>query len=154
MAVLALPLTLLVAWIAALVGLTPPGATDGDAFEQTAMRWMMTMPAGYIFIFSGIAHTVFAHKMSAAIGWRTNGFQYELGFVSLGLGIAGVVAAFLGRDAWIALTIAMTVFLLGAAAIHVKEMIADRNFSPGNTWVLIYDVGLPASLIGLLIAGA
>ena len=44
--------------------------------------------------------------------------------------------------------------LLGASGLHVTEMIRDRNFAWGNTWVLLYDVGLPVSLIALLIAGA
>lgn len=44
--------------------------------------------------------------------------------------------------------------LLGAAGLHVTEMIRYRNFAWGNTWVLLYDVGLPVSLIALLIAGA
>ena len=52
------------------------------------------------------------------------------------------------------LSIVLSVFLLGAAGPHVTEMIRDRNFAWGNTWVLLYDVGLPVSLIVLLVAGA
>jgi hypothetical protein len=99
-------------------------------------------------------HTVFARSTAKNIGWTTNGFQYELGFVSIGLGIAGVIAAYLGGTSWLVLSIVLSVFLLGAAGLHVKEMIRDRNFALGNTWVLLYDVGLPVSLIALLVAGA
>ena len=52
------------------------------------------------------------------------------------------------------LFIVLSVFLLGAAGLHVTEMIRDRNFAWGNTWVLLYDVGAPVSLIALLIVGA
>ena len=52
------------------------------------------------------------------------------------------------------LSIVLSVFLLGAAGLHVMEMIRYRNFAWGNTWVLLYDVGLPVSLIALLVAGA
>lgn len=52
------------------------------------------------------------------------------------------------------LSIALSVFLLGAAGLHLKEMVRDRNFAWGNTWVLIYDIGLPVSLVALLGAGA
>jgi hypothetical protein len=31
-------------------------------------------------------------------------------------------------------------------------MVREKNFKPGNSLVLIYDFGLPASLIGLLLA--
>lgn len=154
MAVLALPATLVVAWVLAIVGVTPPGANPSDEFADTAMRWMMTMPAGYLVIASGIMHTVFARSTAKNIGWTTNGFQYELGFVSIGLGIAGVVAAYVGGTSWLVLSIALSVFLLGAAGLHLKEMVRDRNFAWGNTWVLIYDIGLPVSLVALLGAGA
>ena len=52
------------------------------------------------------------------------------------------------------LSIVLSVFLLGAAGLHVTEIIRDRNFAWGNTWVLLYDVGLPVSLIALLVACA
>jgi len=52
------------------------------------------------------------------------------------------------------LSIVLSVFLLGAEGLHVTEMIRDRNFAWGNTWVLLDHVGLPVSLIALLAAGA
>ena len=52
------------------------------------------------------------------------------------------------------LSILLSVFLLGAAGLHVTAMIRDRNFAWGTTWGLLYDVGLPVSLIALLVAGA
>ena len=143
MAVLALPATLLVAWVLAVVGVTSPGADPGDEFAQTAMRWMMTMPAGYLVIASGIMHTVFARSTAKNIGWTTNGFQYELGFVSIGLGIAGVVAAYLGGTAWLVLSIVLSVFLLGAAGLHVKEMVRDRNFAWGTPGCCSTTSGFP-----------
>ncbi len=146
-----LPLTLVIAWILALAGVTAPGATDGEDFAVSAMRWMMTIPAGYMFVASGVMHTVFAKSTAKNIGWTTNGFQYELGFVSFGLGVAGVVGAYMNTDAWIVLSIVSSVFLIGAAANHIKEIFADKNFSPGNTIVLVYDIGLPISLWALLL---
>ncbi len=65
-----------------------------------------------MFIVSGFMHTVFAKKTAANIGWQTNGFQYEIGFGSFGMGIAGFVAA--GTDqtvAWVCVSIAV----MGAA---------------------------------------
>ncbi|MCB0918495.1 MAG: hypothetical protein KDC39_07990 [Actinobacteria bacterium] len=150
MGILILPLTLIVGWVLAILNLTPPGATDGEDFAVSALRWLFTIPAGYMFVASGIMHTVFAKSTAKNIGWQTNGFQYELGFVSLGIGAAGIVAAYYDFSAWLVLTIVVSCFLLGAAANHIKEMISERNYSPGNTWVLIYDIGLPASLIVLL----
>ena len=149
-----MPATLLAAWIMAIAGVEPPGLQDDDDFVTSSMRWMMLMPAGFLMVASGLMHTVFARSTASNIGWTTNGFQYELGFVSLGLGAAGITATFLDRSAWLVLSIAVTTFLVGAAGLHVKEILVARNFALGNTWILIYDFGLPMSLLGLLAVGA
>lgn len=153
MGILIMAVVLALAWIFALLGWSPPGAVAGEPFADSAMRWLMFMPVGLQFLVSAFMHTVLAKKTSAMIGWQTNGFQYEIGFVSLGIGIAGLVASFLGRDAWLVLSIVVSVFLLGAAANHIKEMIGEKNFKPGNSMILVYDIGLPVSLWAVLIAG-
>jgi hypothetical protein len=35
---------------------------------------------------------------------------------------------------------------------HVREIIRDRNYAPGNTAILISDFGVPVSLVALLLA--
>jgi hypothetical protein len=152
MAVLFLPATLLVAWLLAIFNVAAPGAAADPEFADNAMRWMMTLPAGGMFVVSGFMHTVLAKQTAANIGWQTNGFQYELGFVSLGIGIAGIWAAYLDQSAWFVLSIVISVFLLGAAANHIREMATDRNLNPGNTLVLAYDIALPVSLWALYFA--
>jgi hypothetical protein len=163
MGVLFLPANVLAAWVFALIGFSATGAEPSEEFAVTAMRWMLLLPGKVMFIVSGVMHTLFAKSTANNIGWKTNGFQYEVGFVSLGIGIAGIFAAYLNTsagttaasvnaDAWIILSIIISVFLLGAAANHIKEMINDQNFAPGNSIVLIYDIGLPISLWGLLFA--
>ena len=152
MLVLFLPATVLVAWLLAIFGVEAPGAAANPEFPDNAMRWMMTLPAGGMFVVSGFMHTVLAKQTAANIGWQTNGFQYELGFVSLGIGIAGIWAAYLDQSAWFALSIVITAFLFGASAVHIREMVADRNFEPGNTLVMLYNFGLPISLWALYFA--
>jgi hypothetical protein len=96
-------------------------------------------------------HTVFAKSTAKRIGWQTNGFQYEIGFVSLGLGLAGIIAANSSEPAWLPIAVAQSVFLVLAGANHVREMVKVKNFAPGNTLILLYDFGLPISyLIALL----
>lgn len=69
----------------------------------------------------------------------------------LGIGIAGIVTSSMDQNAWTVVTIVVSTFLLGAAGNHVKEMITDKNCAPGNSLVLLHDIGLPASLVGLLL---
>jgi len=142
----------ILAWGLAAFGLSPNGGATSDQFAEQAMRWMLLLPAGFQFIVSGFMHTVFAKSTAGAIGWKTNGFQYELGFASWGLGIGGILASSRGWDTWLIMTMVASVFLVLAGVQHVVLMIREKNFKPGNSLVIIYDFGLPASLIGLLIA--
>jgi len=152
MGILILPLMVVLAWVFAAFGLTPYGSSAGDDFAVEAMRWMLFLPAGIQFIVSGFMHTVFAKSTAEGIGWKTNGFQYELGFVSWGLGIGGILAASRDWDSWLIMTVVASVFLVLAGVQHVVLMVREKNFKPGNSLVLLYDFGLPASLIGLLLA--
>jgi len=151
MGILFLPLTLVAAWVLALLNVSAPGGLADDVFADSAMRWMLFLPGGIMFLVSGVMHTVFAKSTAKNIGWQTNGFQYEIGFVSLGLGLAGIVAGQSGYEAWWPIALAQSVFLVLAGANHVREMAKERNFAPGNTLVLLYDFGLPLSYLGLFL---
>jgi len=144
-------LTVVIAWVLALIGVTSIGEAQGT-FAGDAMQWMLFLPGGIMFLVSALMHTVLAKRTAAQIGWTTNGFQYEIGFVSLGLGLAGVVAAASVPAAWWPIAIAQGVFLILCAVNHVREMRSSRNFAPGNTLILIYDIGLPVSYLALYLA--
>ncbi len=149
---LALPIAWVVAWILALTGAQAAGYRADQGFAVNALRWMLYLPAGYMFLVSGLMHTKFAEKTAAMIGWKTNGFQYELGFVSFGLGLAGIYASMHQSEAWITMTIPTSIFLFFAGVNHVIEMVRKHNFNPGNTVVCVSDFGLPISLWALLFA--
>ena len=50
------------------------------------LAWMFFLPVGIMFIFSGFMHTVLAKSTVQSIGWMSNRFQKEVGFVSWGMG--------------------------------------------------------------------
>lgn len=144
--------TVVVAWVLAIVGVSAPGAESTDTEMMSAMRWLLFMPGGLMFLASGVMHTIFAKRTAESIGWQTNGFQYEIGFVSFGLGAAGILAALSGQAAWLPIAVAQSIFLVLAGANHVREIMRKRNFAPGNTIILLYDFGLPISYLVALLA--
>src|SRR4051794_4538738 len=105
MGILFLPATLIVALGLAAAGVDAPGSAGGNTWEADAMRWVLTLPLGYMMIVSGFMHTVRAESTAANIGWQTSPFQYELGFCSFGIGVARIVSAYLDTDAWIPISI-------------------------------------------------
>jgi hypothetical protein len=78
------------------------------------------------------------------IGWENSPFQAEVGFASLGIGIAGVIAFKASLPFRFAMLIPPAVFSLGAAGGHIYQMIAAHNFSPSNVGlVLPTDILIP-----------
>ena len=141
-----------VAWVLALAGVTAPGAHGSAPFSEDALRWVLFIGLGCVSLFGGVMHTCFARFTAKLIGWETNGFQYEVGFANLGIGLAAIYAAVQdSTGGWITATIVGGVFLLLAAVNHVLEIVRERNYAPGNTLILVSDIGTPLSLLGLLI---
>jgi hypothetical protein len=131
--------------------------SHGDADWQRRMLengllWLVGVQ-GFVFA-SG--HLFFADSVADSIGWpRGNPFQFEVGLANLALGALGVFAGSHDSDWWLATILAFAVFYLGAAVGHVREVVTQRNFAPGNIGAaLVFDVAAPALLVALyLVAG-
>lgn len=145
-----LPGMFLAAWGFALSGSAAPGAAAGDTSAVSDLRWLLYF-AGFVFIFSSVMHSVFAKSMAKSIGWKTNGFQYELASVSLGLGLGCFYAVNHTLQALTAISIPIISFLFLAGANHVREMVRKKNYAPNNTLILVWDFGLSVSLAALLL---
>lgn len=148
---LMVPATFVVAWILSLTDSGAPGGVSGEAWDVNALRWMFFF-SGIIFLVSSFMHSVLAKKTAESIGWVTNGFQYEIAFVSLGLGLACLYAGSNGKEAWIAAFLPTFTFLFLAGVNHLIEIVRDKNYAPNNTLILIWDFGMPISLLALLIS--
>ena len=61
-------------------------------------------------------------------------------------------AAFRSFDLRLAAILGSSLFLLGAAAGHVYQMVTERNFAPGNAGIIFYmDIIVP--LVGFVLLG-
>jgi hypothetical protein len=147
------PLLFVLSWVLALLGSEAPGTDAATAFDENALRWILFLAVGWTGVGAALPHTVFARQTAKSIGWETNGFQYEVGFANLAIGLGGIYAANQdSSEAWVAAALASGVFLALAGAYHVVEIVRNRNYAPGNTAILISDFGIPISLLALLLA--
>lgn len=146
---LVLPGMLVAAWVLSIFGVQAPGSGSSGLGAENTLHWVLYF-AGWVFVFSSIMHSVFAKKMAKSIGWKTNGFQYEIAAVSLGLGLGSFYAVYHGLEAWIAISLPIITFLFLAGVNHLKEMIKDGNYAPNNSLILIWDFGVPLTLGVLL----
>lgn len=115
-------------------------------FYQLTLTVTMSGISGFF------GHVFFSDKIAESIGWpKGNLFQKELGFAELGYIILGILCNYFRGNFWLASIIAFSSLFLGAAIIHIIEMILKKNFKPNNAIVVIPDLLIPATLIILSI---
>lgn len=112
----------------------------------TFLNWFLFFAIGVTYIFNGIMHLAFGDMAAASIGWENNGFQAEVGFASIGIGIVGIMA-FPRRMPYslkLAALIGPACFLWGAAGTHIVDIFTTGNMAPNNAGVILYtDIFIP-----------
>ena len=132
-------------------------------FEKRSRSKSMIVEAlvAYFFLFSiGIGylnnflmHVVFAEYTAKFIGWANSPFQLEVGFASLGMGVAGLIAFRKNLTFRLAAFIPPAFFLWGAAGGHIYQIIKTHNMAPGNAGAILWtDILLPIIGFALLYA--
>jgi hypothetical protein len=111
----------------------------------------LVFTVGFFGLFNFVGHVIFRKKVAKQIGWESNGFQVELGIVSMGIGISGILCYWIRDGFWFATTIPFSIFLIGAGILHIIEIIKNKNFNIGNTWIIIPDFLMPITIIILLL---
>jgi hypothetical protein len=109
--------------------------------------------SGWFTIMSGLfGHILYADEVAVGIGWPINsGFQMELGFASIGIGLVGFLG-FWNRSYWLPFTLMKFIFGWGAGFTHILHMLQHNNFSPSNTGIIVYwDFLFPLVMVVLYI---
>jgi hypothetical protein len=128
-------------------------AVGVDDWKQAALDAAVLWLIGTGGIILGLPHLLRPAPVAAQIGWPTSPFQWEVGLASVGFGVLGVTAWMFDRDYTLAAIIVYSIFMVGAALGHVRSMIRERNFAPGNAgFIFWYDIGAPALLISFYAA--
>lgn len=117
------------------------------------LLWLLVINTGLGGIWAFMGHTFAADEVAASIGWSAgNPFQTEVAVANLAVGTLGSLCYWFRDNFWTASVIATSVWLLGAATIHVKEIVTAGNYNPGNAGLIFYlDIAGPLLLITLLV---
>ena len=136
---------LIIGLIAGLISLlSKPRPRRTSTVAEAFLSYYMLFSIGISNLINFVFHVFFGDTAAKFIGWDNSPFQAEVGFASLGIGIAGVIAFKANLPFRFATFIPPAVFSLGAAGGHIYQMIAARNFSPGNVGlVLPSDIIIP-----------
>jgi hypothetical protein len=142
-----LPLFLFVAALA-LAATIRTNVPAADRF----LAWILLLPIGVTGLWAAVFHLFFPQIAAADIGWEVSPFQFEVGLADLAIGATACVSFWRSLDFKAAAVMASSIFLLGDAIGHVKQMIVAGNFASGNAGVPFYsDIALPLLAIILLI---
>jgi hypothetical protein len=124
----------------------------GPAAERF-LSWVLLLPIGVTGLWAGISHVFFPAVSAAYIGWQASPFQFEVGMADLAIGVTAVIAFWRDLNFKAAAISAAAIFLLGDAIGHVRQMLAEGNFAPGNAGVPFYmDIICPLLAMVLWVA--
>jgi hypothetical protein len=167
-----IPLTFFFYWLCSLIPfagtlfyvlvLVPLSANRHIKLKATSQRlekfsiylwYYVVITIGFSGIWGFIGHTIMADTVAAGIGWpQGSPFQTELAFYTLGSSVAGLMAIWLRGHMITALVVTKSVFLYGAALVHIQDALVNKNYEPLNIGApLVGDVVIPTLLLVLLI---
>jgi hypothetical protein len=123
--------------------------------ESTAERflsWILLLPIGITGLWAGAFHVFLPGTAAALIGWEASPFQFEVGMADLAVGATACISFWRDLSFKAAAVTAASIFLLGDAVGHVRQMLIAGNFAPGNAGVPFYmDIICPLLAIALLL---
>ncbi|MCP5100688.1 MAG: hypothetical protein GY943_34500, partial [Chloroflexi bacterium] len=117
---------------------------------ELVLMYLLAISVGANGIGGAFGHLFLSDLVAEGIGWPTGSpFQLEMGYANLLIGVLGLMA--IGRrDGFrTAAIIAATIIGVGATIVHLQDIIAHGNLSPGNTVQNIGNLLDPILLIGL-----
>jgi len=141
---------LIIGLLAALISLiNKPKPLTINLVAEALFSYYLLFTIGINNLVNFVAHVFFGDFSAEFIGWPNSPFQAEVGFASLGVGIAGVIAFKASLPFRFATLIPPSAFAWGAAAGHIYQMIVAHNFSPGNVGVVL-PMGIVIPIVGFL----
>jgi len=116
------------------------------------LQYAFAFPVGIGGIVGFIGHTMRAGPVAASIGWPAgNPFQYEVAVANLAFGVLGLLCLRFRGGFWIATAIGWSIFLLGAAVVHLHQIHIGQPYAPANAGAMLYfDIVAPAYVIALV----
>ena len=139
-------------WVAGIILMLTSSRHENMVLNLLAGHMLFSVGLGLIFC--GVGHLLKGKEVAKSIGWVSNGFQHELGFAALGIGVCGLLAPRMGLTFSLALIIITTFYLVGAAIVHMRDISVNRNFKPGNLLIIAPDILIPGTIILLWYAEA
>lgn len=114
------------------------------------MVYLLAISVGANGLGGAFGHLFLSDLVAEGVGWPAGSpFQLEMGFANLLIGVLGIMAINRRDGIRTAAIIATTILGVGATGIHIWDIAATSNLSPGNTIQNLGNLLDPMLLIGL-----
>lgn len=122
----------------------------GDLLELWIRWWLLGgMALGALTI--AVTFWVVPGFMAGSMGYATGPYQFEVSCTNLAFAVMAVLVV-RHRESRLVVLTGFAVFMGGAALGHLYQSLVHHNLAPGNTGgILVYDLGLPALLLVLVL---
>jgi hypothetical protein len=120
---------------------------------ETFLKWLLVMCVGVASVLTFAGDAFFADRTAASLGWPPgNPFQSMVAVANLSVGVLGILCYWRRGSFWVATVIAFSVWWLGAAVVHIRDIVRSANYAPNNAGPTLYmDILVPVILVALLI---
>jgi hypothetical protein len=114
--------------------------------------YFFVFPIGLGGVVGFAGHTLRSGPVALSIGWPAgNPFQYEVAVANLAFGVLGILCLRFRDGFWTATALGWSVFMLGAAGVHIHQIVHGQPYAPGNAGAILYfNVLAPMLLAALL----
>jgi hypothetical protein len=120
---------------------------------ELLLLYLLAVNIGVGGILAWYGHTFMADEIAGKIGWQPGSpFQFEVALADLSWGVCGVLCIWFRRDFWTATGIGSSVFLLGCAFGHIRQIIQEGNMAIYNAGPVLWigDLSVPVTILVLL----
>jgi hypothetical protein len=132
-----------------------PDARRPERALGVVLGWWLVVTIGVSGIVGGLFHLFDGAGIAQEIGFTRGdgGFQTEVGFGDLALGVAAVMCIWIRDRYWLAILVVATISLWGDAYGHIHQSVVNDNHDVDNTGPILYtDIVFPFVGIALYAA--
>jgi hypothetical protein len=132
-----------------------PGASGPERTLGVVLGWWIVVTFGVSGIIGGLFHLLDGPGVAKEIGFTRGdgGFQTEVGFGDVALGVGAVLCIWFRDRYWLAILVVGTISLWGDAYGHIHQAVVNDNHDVDNTGPILYtDILFPLVAIVLYAA--
>ncbi len=121
---------------------------------ELLLLYLLVINIGLGSLLAWYGHTFMADEIARKIGWQPGSpFQFEVALADLSWGVCGMLCIWLRHGFWTATGIGSSIFLLGCAFGHIRQIIQEGNMAVYNAGPVLWigDLGVPITVLILLV---